>query len=345
MLRNHPLAGTLAKRSGWIAVLLLQSLSYQVFAQAGSRPVLLYDSPATFYNSLSGSAPGPDEASVGQAVVPEGLWSLPAGTRYLLWVELSAGRLNVLENLGDGGVVVRRRIPVSIGKRGIGKREEGDQKTPVGIYQIQQFVADTNIDDFYGTGAYPLNYPNSLDRLQSRTGHGIWLHGLPKEAQQRPFLASEGCVIVDNESLLSLANEIDIGDTVMVLSKAPIHWVPQYEQTLQARSLQQAMSGWEAAWESRNAEDYLGFYADDFSDLERDKTGWSEYKRAVNGNKSYINVNISEVSMLTEPAAHNVVRVVFQQDYASDNFEWSGRKEQLWRKDAQGWRIIYEGNI
>lgn len=339
------MAGTFAKRSLCVAALLLQSLSLQVFAQAGSRPVLFYDSPATFHHSISGSAPAPDETTQGQALVPEGVWSLPAETRYLLWVELSAGRLNVLENLGDGGLVVRRRIPVSIGKRGIGKREEGDQKTPVGIYQIEYFVDDTNIDDFYGSGAYPLNYPNALDRLQARTGHGIWLHGLPKQAQQRPFLASEGCVIVDNESLLSLANEIDVGETVMMLSKAPIQWVPQYQQTLQALSLQQAMAGWEAAWESRNADSYLRFYAEDFSDLERDKAAWSSYKRAVNSSKRFIDVDISEVSMLAEPAQLNVVRVVFQQRYRSDNFEWQGRKQQLWRRDEQGWRIIYEGNI
>src|SRR5690606_22345005 len=113
----------------------LQLLASQASAQAGSRPVLFYDSPATFYSSVSGSAPG--LAEVGQAMVPEGVWSLPPDTRYLLWVELSVGRLSVLENLGDGGLVLRRRIPVSIGKRGIGKQEEGDQKTPVGIYQIQ----------------------------------------------------------------------------------------------------------------------------------------------------------------------------------------------------------------
>jgi murein L,D-transpeptidase YafK len=339
------LTGSTAKRSGWIVVLLLQLFSSHASAQAGSRPVLFYDTPATFYNSLSGSAPGLDESVLGQAVVPEGVWSLPSDTRYLLWVELSVGRLSVLENLGDGGLVVRRRIPVSIGKRGIGKQEEGDQKTPVGIYQIQQYLADANIDDFYGTGAYTLDYPNAFDRLQAHTGHGIWLHGLPKEAQQRPFLASEGCVVVDNRSLLSLASEIDVGDTVVVLSTKPIQWVPLYEQSLQARSLQQAMSGWEAAWESRNADDYLHYYADDFSDLTRDKTAWAAYKRQVNAGKQYIAVDVSEVSMLTEPTQHNVVRVVFQQHYESDNFTWQGRKQQLWRKDERGWHIIFEGNI
>lgn len=338
------MAGTFARHSGWIAVVLLQFVSSTVFAQAGSRPVLFYDSPATFYNSLSGSAPL-DESTQGQAVVPAGVWALPSSTRYLLWVELSAGRLNVMENLGDGGLVVRRRIPVSIGKRGIGKQEEGDQKTPIGIYQVQDLLADDSIDDFYGTGAYPLSYPNALDRLQGHTGHGIWLHGLPKEAPERPFLASEGCVIVDNDSLLSLAKEIDAGDTVIMLSAKPIQWAPQYEQQLQARSLQQAMAGWEAAWESRNDNDYLAYYADDFSDLERNKVEWSEYKQQVNAGKTFIDVDISEVSMLKEPAQHDVVRVVFQQRYRSDNFEWEGRKQQLWRKDARGWQIIYEGSI
>ncbi len=48
--------------------------------------------------------------------------------------------------------------------------------------------------------------------------------------------------------------------------------------------------------------------------------------------------------MLVEPALPAVVNVRFQQNYASDNYRWQGTKQQLWRQDADGWKIIYEGD-
>ena len=62
-----------------------------------------------------------------QPMVPEGVWKLPESSRFLLWAELDSGSLNVLENLGEKGFFLRKRIPISIGKLGIGKQSEGRQ--------------------------------------------------------------------------------------------------------------------------------------------------------------------------------------------------------------------------
>lgn len=315
----------------------------QTLAQAGSRPAQYFDSPQTFYHSLNGSAPGMSSARAIEPLAPVGLLALAPTARYLFWVELEQGRLNVMENLGDAGIVVRKRIPVSIGKQGIGKRSEGDNKTPIGVYRLREFLADGVLDDFYGLGAWPLDYPNALDQLHARTGHGIWLHGLPKVEKQRPFLASEGCVIIDNDSLVALSDEIE-GGVMMVLSPRELRWVPLRQQHQQGRTLQQAMQEWESAWESRDTDRYLAFYSDDFSDLRRDKAEWSDYKREVNAGKRSIEVEVSEVNMVVEPGQQEVVNVTFRQHYDSDNYRWQGSKQQLWRWEAGGWKIIYEGN-
>ena len=312
-------------------------------AQAGSRPVQYFDSPQTFYYSLNGSAPGISSARAIEPLAPAGLLALAPTARYVLWVELEQGRLNVMENLGDGGIVVRKRIPVSIGKQGIGKRSEGDNKTPIGVYRLREFLADGVLDDFYGSGAWPLDYPNALDQLHERTGHGIWLHGLPKVERQRPFLTSEGCVIIDNDSLVALGDEVE-GGVMMVLSPRELRWVSLQQQHQQRRSLQQVLQDWETAWESRDSERYLAFYSDDFSDLRRDKAAWSAYKREVNGIKRSIEVAVSDVNMVVEPGQQEVVNVTFRQQYDSDNYRWQGSKQQLWRWEAGGWKIIYEGN-
>jgi murein L,D-transpeptidase YafK len=192
-------------------------------AQAGSRPATLFDTASSFYNSLAGS--GQAVVAEHEPLLPEGVWMLPDTTRYLMWVELEQGRLNLLEQVPGGGLILRKRIPVSIGKQGIGKLKEGDQKTPIGNYHITSHLEDASIDDFYGPGAYPLNYPNALDRRLARTGHGIWLHGLPKDVAERPFLDSDGCIVIDNTSLAELTGIVATGVTQVIMSQHSLEWV------------------------------------------------------------------------------------------------------------------------
>jgi len=194
----------------------------KLFAQAGSAPAISYQySTLASITGYSESGPG---LLVNQPQRPAGVLKLAEDQRYLIWVELSRGRLNLLELQEDGGLLTRKSIPVSIGKNGFGKEQEGDKLTPVGVYRLTSFLADNTLDDFYGRGAYPLNYPNAQDRLQNRTCHGIWLHGLPKDTQQRPLLDSDGCVVIDNNTLLDLAAYIQTGTTYIVLSENDIEW-------------------------------------------------------------------------------------------------------------------------
>jgi hypothetical protein len=52
---------------------------------------------------------------------------------------------------------------ISLGKNGVEKSREGDQKTPLGVYTI--IAMKDKLPDFYGTNAYPLSYPNEWDKL------------------------------------------------------------------------------------------------------------------------------------------------------------------------------------
>ena len=79
---------------------------------------------------------------------------------------------------------------VTLGKNGIEKTREGDQKTPIGVYHVTGNLPRKKLTDFYGAGAFPINYPNEWDRRQGRNGHGIWLHGVPADVYSRPPRAS-----------------------------------------------------------------------------------------------------------------------------------------------------------
>ena len=313
-------------------------------AQAGSRPPLYFDSQNTFFYSGTSIAASQSGQTAQLPMFPEGILELPESSHYLLWAELDSGRLSVLENRGAKGFMLLKRIPISIGKLGVGKQFEGDKKTPVGVYLFTSFLGDSSLDDYYGLGAYPLNYPNALDKLTGRTGHGIWLHGLPKEVSERPFLDSDGCVIIDNESLLALANEIAPGRTQMVMSREPIRWIAATEKPDASNELASAIQQWKTAWEGRTDSRYLNFYAPDFNDLQRDKPEWDAYKSRVNAGKSFIRVELSDISMLQSPAERDLVDVKFYQRYASNDYAWQGWKHQLWRHEDDGWKIVYEGS-
>lgn len=275
--------------------------------------------------------------------VPAGLIFENMRTPYIFWVELEAGKLHLLERQASGTYVRRTTRPISIGKNGIGKKVEGDSRTPVGVYQFTSFLADEGLDDYYGAGAYPVNFPNSWDRLKQRSGHGIWLHGLPKGVSSRPPRDSEGCVIIDNPSFVALGEFVTTGESLVVLSRSMTWLAPGTAQP--AGDIVAAIEAWRLAWEANKHDDYLANYHADFSDSRRDLAEWSAYKKGVNRYKKSINVSLSQMSVVVYPGEENLVVVRFYQDYSSSNYQWQGWKQLLWRRDDQGvWRILYEGN-
>lgn len=312
-------------------------------AQAGSSMPIVFHSADAFYNSIALNT-GTNSGLQRQAMIPRGLIQVSENTPYVFWVELERGRLKILERQSNGGYIVRQIIPVSIGSNGFDKQFEGDKKTPMGVYHFTSFLQDSQLIDFYGLGAYPMNYPNALDRLEGRTGSGIWLHGLPKHISERPLLDSDGCVVIDNDSLLQMNRYIEPGRTPVIMTAGELEWVPLEAVRNQRTSLAQSLTDWRQSWEDRDNDSYLSWYAEDFTDLSRNLGEWSEYKRRVNLQKSFIEVEFSDISFINDPRQSDVVQVRYFQQYRSSNYNWSGWKMQLWRQSGAEWEIIYEGN-
>lgn len=315
----------------------------QVHAQAGSSVPVVFESADAFFDSLSlgfTTASG----SQREALLPREILQVSENTRYVFWVEMEQGKLKVLERQNDGGFSVRQIIPVSIGSNGFDKHYEGDKRTPLGVYYFTSFLNDDQLMDFYGSGAFPMNYPNAWDLLEGRTGSGIWLHGLPKDIAQRPLLDSDGCVVIDNHSLMSMTQYIDPGRTPVIMTADEVQWVPLRSVQHRRESLAQALASWQADWESRDNSAYLSWYADDFNDLTRNLEQWSAYKSRVNDGKNFIDLEFSDISFITDPRDPEVVMVSYYQRYRSSNYNWNGWKQQLWRQNDSSWEIIFEGN-
>jgi len=294
--------------------------------------------------SLSGELRRPVATDVASELnMPAGALQLARSHDYLLWAETKASKLHLLQRNDAGALQPVKSMPMSIGKEGYGKSEEGDKRTPIGVYRITSFLSEAQLDDFYGSGAYPIDYPNALDKRLNRTGHGIWLHGLPQGVDSRPPRDSDGCVVINNADLDALAGQIKTGDTYLVISEH-FEWQSLASSKQQLQPIKANFERWLAAWQSLDNDVYLDYYAQDFNNLKKGKSAWESYKRRIHRDKRYIDVSISDLSVFNYPGEDNLVTVRYYQSYKSSNYQWQGWKEQLWGLRDGEWKIVYEGD-
>jgi len=272
--------------------------------------------------------------------VPRNVLQLDADQHYALLVDSRRSRLYVFEN-ADGRPQLIADYYVTLGKNGVEKTREGDQRTPIGVYHVTANLPREKLTDFYGAGAYPLNYPNAWDKHLGRNGHGIWLHGTPSNTYSRPPRASDGCIVLANADLEAVAPRLQIGLTPVIIADE-IEWTDAGSLERDRNALKAAFESWRADWESRDTAKYLAHYSARFSSGDENFAQWSEHKRKVNAGKSWIKVGVSRVSMFRYPR-ENFVVVSFDQDYRSSNLSNAMRKRQYWIQEDGRWRILYEG--
>ncbi len=272
--------------------------------------------------------------------VPAYMLQMHPEQRHALVVDSKRSRLFVFENV-QGRAQYVADYYVTLGKQGIAKTREGDQKTPVGVYHVTGNLPRQKLTDFYGAGAFPINYPNAWDRRLGRNGHGIWLHGTPSDTYSRPPRASDGCIVLANPDLISLSQYLQVGVTPVIISDS-VEWTDSDAQEADRKALAGALEAWRADWESRDSDRYLSHYAAEFESEDQDLASWSSHKRKVNAGKAWIKVGVSGVTMVRYPREKFVV-VSFDQEYRSSNLSNSMRKRQFWVREGARWKILYEG--
>jgi hypothetical protein len=91
---------------------------------------------------------------------PRFIWQLNPQQRYAIVVDTSKSTLYLYENV-NGAPRYVENFYISVGKKGSDKNVEGDQKTPLGVYFVNAHLSKQQLTDFYGSGAYPINYPGA----------------------------------------------------------------------------------------------------------------------------------------------------------------------------------------
>ncbi len=273
--------------------------------------------------------------------LPAPLLQLAPSQSHVILVDTGRSRLYVFGN-HNGRPTYVTDFYISLGKNGVQKQREGDQKTPIGIYTIVS--SREKLPDFYGGGAYPISYPNEWDRRNGRNGHGIWLHGTPSETYSRPPFATDGCVVLTNDDFARLARFVDVGRTPVVIGTT-VEWQEARRWEAQREDFLEAFGQWKSDWESLDTGRYLANYGADFRSDGKDRAGWVAHKRKVATGKTWVKVGVSQVSLFAYPGATPVMMVTFEQDYRSNNLSNRTQKRQYWSREGNRWRIVHESIV
>jgi murein L,D-transpeptidase YafK len=279
---------------------------------------------------------------IAEGFYPKNVIKMSDDQKHVIVVDMSLSRLYLFEN-NQGQPKLIKDFYASIGKKGADKLVSGDNKTPIGVYFITTRLLDENLPSKYGSGALPLNYPNALDYQQKKTGNGIWLHGSPTETYSRAPLASEGCVSLTNEDFTELDRLVGIATTPVILGEK-IEWLSLLSWQQQQVQALNVVANWEKDWESLDKERYIRHYSEAFSSGKDNYTTWKQKKARINSSKSFIKVELNNLSLYSYPDQKDILVSQFVQNYASSNFNASSSHKRLyWKKEQDDWKIIYEG--
>jgi L,D-peptidoglycan transpeptidase YkuD (ErfK/YbiS/YcfS/YnhG family) len=177
--------------------------------------------------------------------VPEQVLQLARNVRHVVAVDASHSRLYVFEQQPHGLQLIRS-FYASIGQAGFDKRVEGDLRTPLGVYFITSRLDDQQVEELYGIGALPLNYPNEHDRRLGRTGSGIWLHGVPRATYSRSPYATEGCVALANDDMAYLMAVLQTRRTPVIVADE-LKWATPTHQTAERHGFEALLTQWQQA--------------------------------------------------------------------------------------------------
>ncbi len=253
--------------------------------------------------------------------VPGNLIYVSGDSPRAIVVDLSQGRMFLMERGDDGWHRVRDTY-AGIGALGMNKRGAGDLRTPVGVYHINGYIPGTSLPDIYGAGALTLDYPNDWDHADERYGHGIWIHGVPRDTYVRAPQSSQGCVTVANEDFEWLHHTVGTGTPVVLADN--VQWLFAEEAEAQKQEWLDRLDQWRLALLSGDTSRVRGFY-----------------KKAPRASP-YHDLDVDHVNVFEYPGEKDLVLAQFR---LTRGRAGETHVEQFWRRDPSGgWKIVFEKN-
>jgi len=278
--------------------------------------------------------------------VPAEFIVLPKAVHHAIAVDTSRSRLYLFEN-GPRGLRLVSDHYVSLGKHGVDKSIEGDQRTPLGVYFVSDRVGGGSLEQRFGAGAMQLNYPNALDKVRGRTGSGIYLHGVPFDTYSRPPKDSDGCVAIANDELLMLMNTVPLHDTPVIITRR-IHWVQDVAQRQHRAEILDAVNHWQSVRAADDAAALAAFYEPGAAPPvpaapPSAPAVLAKGRRGPARAPAHETIAFNDLSVLAWSDEKETMVVTFHERAARSPRETVLR--QYWERDASRWRIVAEGVV
>ncbi|EPB7289882.1 murein L,D-transpeptidase family protein [Campylobacter coli] len=214
------------------------------------------------------------------------------------------------------------------------KQVEGDLKTPVGFYELGRKFNPG--DPYYGPFAFATTYPNLLDKVQGKTGGGIWIHGYPLDGTRLDEFKTRGCIALFNENLEEFAK---------VVQDKKVFAMTEEKEKVRAKkediaALLADLFAWKLAWTDSDINTYLNFY--DEKQFKRfDKMKFEQFasmKKSIFSRKEDKKIKFSDINISPYPNVENetMYRISFYEDYYAKNYQFKGDKILYVKIDSKG---------
>ena len=220
------------------------------------------------------------------------------------------------------------------------KFTQGDLATPIGVYDISNKLQ--NLDQYYGPLAFTTSYPNLYDRLNKKTGYGIWIHGLPLNGD-RIEKNTKGCIAINNSLLKQYDKAINYKEAILITSFTGMEPV---SKMMLAKILKDLFT-WKEAWTKNDLELYMSFYNEDFTRFDGMKLkAFTKFKQKIFNKKEEKSISFSNISISPYPNVNNkaIYRIKFLEEYKSHStkYKFTGIKELYISMDNGEMSILIE---
>ncbi|PLX67987.1 MAG: hypothetical protein C0603_07705 [Denitrovibrio sp.] len=266
----------------------------------------------------------------------------PTDSFNAILVEKSGKWMHVLK-ISEGRTEVLQTVKVLTGGAEGDKVVRGDEKTPEGLYFVTGFISPAKLKSMYGdiskqygTGAYPLSYPNLKDRLAGKTGGGIWLHGVSDE---RSEVVTKGCVAMENDKLSMLSEYITVGTPVVITNEGIQGAVDQIREHF--NSVKQIVTNYIDAWENNDFDSFQSYYHAGFKSVGgRNFASYLAYKKNLMEIFPYRKVYADNFRIFSQTKSEAVAE--FDQYYCAPNVYSYGTKRFYFESELDGLKIVSE---
>ena len=267
--------------------------------------------------------------------LPAYLIRLPDSVKTVFVAETSAAAFHRFDNAANMKIDYRGTHYMSIGENGDGKQDDGDGRTPLGIYFVTEQLDTSKLHEKYGVTAFTLDYPSAWDRRMQRTGDGIWVHGVDRRGGKRPPLDTDGCIALPNRTLTKLENRFQPNITPVVIAREMKWMGRQALAELRAR-LDTAVSRWAESLQQGDMHAYLSLYDDDFRHWGMNKTEWTVFSIENLGSRSIEKVSVSDLLLLADPTEDGLYLSRFRLGIEEESNTVEVTKRLYWRFAGSG---------